>query len=336
MSAVQKGIAVAGGTVFGLYCLTRVLKHGTYTDDDCLDWTIAIHQLVNRNFASHLKLDINNQNATVIDATTIQITYDVPLSLCQSQPSSKDVFSLGFLLSIFDEISTYWVMVKDQGHRPGVSLTLSAKLIRKEPIHAGETLYIRSKIKKIGKVIAFIDCEVVDANGSLIAIASHTKYLPCGMVYENLGGLVTKRLFTFAASTRAAAKDLKEMPLSEMLPTHAAVQVEIDSKPSLELEFRVDSERCNPFGAGHGGYLATLLADLGDKAIAANNQGLELRELRVTYLSPAIKNSTCKAHATVQTIGHGPTTMCMTTVAKGHRVCCEAELTYHTIDRSKI
>jgi len=40
------------------------------------------------------------------------------------------VFSLGFLLSVFDIFSTYLLVAKDRTHRPGVSVTLKGRLVR--------------------------------------------------------------------------------------------------------------------------------------------------------------------------------------------------------------
>ena len=85
-------------------------------------------------------------------------------------------------IAIFDDLSTYSFLVKDKKYRSGVSVVLSAELLRN--VSPGTEIRIVSKVSKIGRSIGFSDMFMYNEKEELVARGYHTKYLPMGTAWD--------------------------------------------------------------------------------------------------------------------------------------------------------
>ena len=73
----------------------------------------------------------------------LSLRYKIPRSLCRLN-STNHIFSSACILALFDEFSTYSLVIKDKKYRPGVSVYLQAEIIR--PAFVDDTVIFTSKV----------------------------------------------------------------------------------------------------------------------------------------------------------------------------------------------
>lgn len=114
----------------------------------------------------------------------VAFTMCIPERICMANPwgFKKPILSTSSAMAIFDDLSTYSFMVKDRNCRTGVSVVLSAEMLRDVPV--GEKVQVVSTVNKIGKTIGFCDVFMYDSKDNLIARGYHTKHLPMGLFYN--------------------------------------------------------------------------------------------------------------------------------------------------------
>ena len=112
--------------------------------------------------------------------------YDVPKHLCMTAEGTSTKLPLSVLMSVFDDVSTWPIVVKDKQHRPGVSVHLSAELLDpSRPITPSTPLRIESIVDKSGRMLAFCSINAYNRDsGELVAVGKHTKFLPMGFIFE--------------------------------------------------------------------------------------------------------------------------------------------------------
>ena len=87
-------------------------------------------------------------------------------------------------MALFDELSTYHVMLADKTARPGVSIQLSTEIFSK--CEANKEVVLTTRIDKIGKYIGFCSMEIHDSGGELVARGRHLKFMVMGTVWDFL------------------------------------------------------------------------------------------------------------------------------------------------------
>ena len=87
-------------------------------------------------------------------------------------------------MALFDELSTYHVMLADKTARPGVSVQLSTEIFSK--CEANKEVALTTRIDKIGKYIGFCSMEIHDSGGELVARGRHLKFMVMGTVWDFL------------------------------------------------------------------------------------------------------------------------------------------------------
>lgn len=108
----------------------------------------------------------------------------VPDRICLPNPvgSGEPLLPVSSVIAIFDDLSTYSFLVKDRNCRSGVSVDLSAELLRDIP--TGSTIHVVSHVSKLGKSIGFSDLHMYNEKNELVARGYHTKYLPMGAAWD--------------------------------------------------------------------------------------------------------------------------------------------------------
>lgn len=128
---------------------------------------------------------------------SVVFKYSVPESLCHQATADEHAqrglhiasthhMGVGAVLAVFDELSTYALMLKDNTARPGVSVHLSAELL--SDVSAHSTVFIESCALKVGRSLGFCEVEMRTSDGLLVARGQHVKYLPMGRMWELLAG----------------------------------------------------------------------------------------------------------------------------------------------------
>lgn len=96
----------------------------------------------------------------------------------------RSYFSCAAAMALFDELSSYHLMLNDQTARPGVSVQLSTELFSR--CEANNEVVLTTRIDKIGKYIGFCSMEIHDSSGDLVARGRHLKFMVMGTVWDFL------------------------------------------------------------------------------------------------------------------------------------------------------
>jgi acyl-coenzyme A thioesterase PaaI-like protein len=103
--------------------------------------------------------------------------------LCTKKASNGQVvLAASAALAVFDELSSYAVVIKDKNCRFGVSVFLSTELLHDIP--AGSEVIVAVNAVKVGRTLGFIDMKMLDKDNRLVAHGRHIKYLPMGWIWD--------------------------------------------------------------------------------------------------------------------------------------------------------
>lgn len=91
-------------------------------------------------------------------------------------------FSVSGSLAVFDELSSYAMILFDQTCRGGVSIQLSTDIISNSV--ADQEVILSTKIDKIGKYIGYCSMEIHDTSGGLIARGKHIKFMYISAIWD--------------------------------------------------------------------------------------------------------------------------------------------------------
>mmetsp|Transcript_13539 Transcript_13539/g.26884 ORF Transcript_13539/g.26884 Transcript_13539/m.26884 type:complete len:350 (+) Transcript_13539:70-1119(+) len=221
----------------------------------------------------------------------VSVNYRVPQALClpsSSAPSSPPGLPLGVLLAIFDDVSTWPIIVADPLRRPGVSVHLSATYLD-APVAPDSELLITSDVKKLGNLMAFcsLECRLKET-GELVAVGEHTKYLPMGWVYEKLIPNFLGPLTLF--SSKYGPELVKNSSALEAASTVSDLvqPLEPESEGNVtRASFSVTDECKNPMGGFHGGCQALVAQVVAGAGVAGmmGKGGKVLKSVSVSYMS---------------------------------------------------
>lgn len=152
--------------------------------------SIALRESYVRSFGRYFLTSISS-----IDVTSLpkKVSYDyvVPPSICRKYPTiEKPICSTAAILSLFDELSSQSLIIKDPLHRPGVSIHLDTQMT--QPIYSGDKLLVVTKADKIGKSVGFSSVEIhrvvegeePNSERTLVAKGKHIKYMPMGLAWS--------------------------------------------------------------------------------------------------------------------------------------------------------
>ena len=80
----------------------------------------------------------------------------------------------GAMVTWVDALTSIAVYVFDQKHR-AYSVTISMAIDCVRVGNLGEDIYIKADVLKVGKSLAFTECQILNSNQHLIASATHKK-----------------------------------------------------------------------------------------------------------------------------------------------------------------
>eukprot|EP00088_Acartia_fossae_P071536 TRINITY_DN9837_c0_g1_i1.p1 TRINITY_DN9837_c0_g1~~TRINITY_DN9837_c0_g1_i1.p1 ORF type:complete len:145 (-),score=11.31 TRINITY_DN9837_c0_g1_i1:981-1415(-) len=80
----------------------------------------------------------------------------------------------GFSAHLVDTVTTLALMT-NEGGLPGVSVDLNMSYLKAAKL--GEEIFIDARTLKKGRTLAFLECEIKNAQGDLIVKGSHTKFI---------------------------------------------------------------------------------------------------------------------------------------------------------------
>jgi acyl-coenzyme A thioesterase 13 len=237
-----------------------------------------------KSIGKHTIISINEAVATF----TLQIQPEVCIS--NRMPCSTAI-------AIFDELSTIGFMVLDKQHRPGVSVQISARILK--PVNAGETLTLEVNYDKLGRTIAFASMVMKNEANVIVASGRHVKYLPISWFYDN----VLAHPCIFQILTSALYDDENNCPTTwigmpifrSMLKSDVAFDIKSDKSSqisgnifdsinfdgNLQPNFKVRRNLCNPFGMLHGGAAAIAT----ESAIRQKRIGHRVLQLDLSFFS---------------------------------------------------
>ena len=184
-------------------------------------------------------------------------SYIVPKHLCRGRNGIRNI-SAGAVLALFDEFSSQSFMVSDKLHRPGVSISLSCKILKS--CQEGSKVQFVSIPKKIGNIIGFCDMFLLSEDGEVLATGTHIKYLPMGWFWSIfIGNWLVFPIFV------TISQMLANKPRSHSAGQSSARVETISVEESFNLE-RIDAssfsftvkmpQYCNGMGTLHGGAMA--------------------------------------------------------------------------------
>ena len=238
---------------------------------------------------------------TSVDHGVLSYEYTVPPRLCETE---NGALSLPILLALCDEVTSWASISADATLRPGVSVVLSAELLRAAPIVASERLRFESKVRKVGKTLSFLDVAVSTEAGEPIAAGRHLKFVDMGLAWNLAFG---PRLYPLTrALARATARDpaAPEPDLSPDLATlidYARETRAHAGRDTVTGRFKCDHRHLNDVGGVHGGYQALMHGYHGDASVVERSPGraMQLRAMEVTYMAIG-KPGTIEARSTPQ------------------------------------
>lgn len=271
----------------------RFLKvHGTYSAP--------------KGFARMLGALINKEKSTTalteFSASQARFRYKVPHTVCRND----DSMPLSATIAVFDELSTVGIIALDKQGRWGASTNLSATMIGKPP-KKGDELELSVLYDKFGKTLAFCRMELKDAkSGDLIAVGSHTKYMPVSWLFDNILsipmiiGAIMNLLFVFPKNSYEVKRTwlgekLVWRPEAQGVETTEGLDSILSSFGPLAYdeskqtyEFIPGQHHCNPM-AFHGG-AAAMAAEEACRLSGGAKGARGLRKLDLTYLSAMQKS----------------------------------------------
>mmetsp|Transcript_6093 Transcript_6093/g.9105 ORF Transcript_6093/g.9105 Transcript_6093/m.9105 type:complete len:323 (+) Transcript_6093:1734-2702(+) len=228
--------------------------------------------------------------------------YTVPAHLCHTHVGSN--FATSSILALFDEVSSYSLMMFDKTCRGGVSIQLSAETLRNSK--PKDEIAVTTKVDKIGRYLGFCSIEMHDkSSGSLLAKGKHIKFMAMGLVWDviasplilpftlfwwqffssNSFGIKIARLFSKKKPKKEIApflrRDLEGLTsMSNMIDL-----VEVKSTDDVKsIEWTPLRDYNNMLGKLHGGAAALAIEKACMLYLAPNEQ---VGALEVIYLAPA-------------------------------------------------
>lgn len=241
---------------------------------------IALRESYVRSFGKYFLTSISSID---INSLPKKVTYDyiVPPSMCRKYPNiEKPICSTAAILSLFDELSSQSLIIKDSLHRPGVSIHLDTQMT--QPIHSGDKLVVVTKADKIGKSVGFSSVEIhkvvegepSNSERTLVAKGKHIKYMPMGLAWSIIfhSLFINFTLWIYNTFRRDKFKtpidhlfneywNKKDAPtkLSDEEKKISNLFDSLDVQPAKDGEYKVKvkSHMKNMLGMLHGGALAT-------------------------------------------------------------------------------
>jgi acyl-coenzyme A thioesterase PaaI-like protein len=219
---------------------------------------------------------------------------------------------IGGALALFDEVSSYAIMLKDWTHRPGSTISLvahratgsAASAVGLHGINDNNTdgddddddaagwftdrVVVRAHATKCGKTIGFARCELVTESGALLFIGEHTKYLlPTSFAMSvlwdwtvgwcrSLGSIDWPGLSSAAARLGLIGRVAPQGaggPSAELYSLSGVTSSTTAAGQTL-VEATVQCERhhLNPLGVVHGGFVTVVLGEMGWLAAAIHRR----------------------------------------------------------------
>ena len=194
--------------------------------------------------------------------------------------SPVHVLPLSGYLALFDEYSTFALMNEDRKTRPGVSLSLSARLGQrflglkdacknvstsiniapKSPRYnnslpcAGDEIEIQVRITKIGNIFGFAEARAIcSKSGDIIASGKHIKYLPVGSIAQKI---VLGLMLPLSAKIASLWENTISSPQADSTEERIRLQEPHDTMhDALSMNkddiLTVKDCHCNPMGSLH-------------------------------------------------------------------------------------
>jgi len=219
-------------------------------------------------FGHHLGLTLPQLGGKVdirhVDKERSVVACTVPKWLCNADGR----LCLSSAVALFDEISTFAGVVPwDRDWRPGASVQLSAQAYRPLDVGAGDQVIFESAPVKMGKTLAFVDTQIKDVNGTLLAFARHIKFQPMGLAFS-LATMPLLRPLSLTAFERYLST-LKEHTLEQATCKDRVFPVERWTQDGAKSEGYVSctSELGNPIGAMHGGAQVMMATQIARRAL---------------------------------------------------------------------
>lgn len=246
------------------------------------------------NLDAHTLLQ-NNQHETHMsyqeDTQELTVRHRLP-SFPTNPPST---FPLASFLAVFDDVTTWALVMEDRLTRPGVSTHLSVERVGGAWTH-GEVNVI-ARVTKVGNAFGYanVRAECVDT-GQVICSGRHTKF------FVKNGWLRDVALRPQVMPwTKWVAEKMEEKKLGwSVEDVEWALERTDNGKHG---KFVVGKEHCNPYGTCHGGCQAILMESMANGYRATLNSNLtqvlrnpsidpssQLQSISVTYMSPAVRN----------------------------------------------
>eukprot|EP01041_Mallomonas_annulata_P006546 gene6546-13242_t len=243
-------------------------------------------QLMPKTFGGSISAHRATLNSSM--SKDVSFTFMIPDYLCRKN-EEQSIISVAAILALFDEFSSQSFMALDQYHRPGVSLSLTARILKSCP--AGSKVQFISTPRKLGNIIGFCDMTMLSEEGEVLATGTHTKYLPMGWFWNLFIGN------SFAFALRMALPNLappNESTISQAFLGGARkgsifdiFQLQpIDSSSSSSSSssgvigghsFKVTgAEMCNYLGSLHGGAVAMVAEEAARLQCSAQSLSLVL------------------------------------------------------------
>lgn len=288
---------------------------------------IVLRDSVSKSFGRYLS---NNISDIIYQHLPDEMNYryKVPPALCRPSVnkagSTSSVFSTSGVLAVFDELSTYSLILEDKSYRPGVSVDLFTESLKE--VEANSEVLIVTKADKIGKILGFCTMEMRSLDGEILARGKHIKYLPMGWWWDIIISPVVLpvALFFFNFFMKSKLKTpidhlfnptlnntpIKSPPKENMEYGYIfntlldlSINTNIDDRQDIlerlhddhhienELyNIKVKKEMHNPLGVLHGGALGTLIEEACLRYKWNKNEQLKdilrVKSLDIRYLAP--------------------------------------------------
>mmetsp|Transcript_49394 Transcript_49394/g.77186 ORF Transcript_49394/g.77186 Transcript_49394/m.77186 type:complete len:226 (+) Transcript_49394:167-844(+) len=124
-------------------------------------------------------------------------------------------------ITLFDQISTFAGAVPwDHRMRGGQSLTLQADVYKPLDLNPGDEVIFVNHKKRHGKVVSFIEAEMMNTKRETLAYLRHIRYQPMGYEWEVLGHPVLRPMLFFALESHNYAMPNIGMKCSVRLMSH--------------------------------------------------------------------------------------------------------------------
>jgi len=201
--------------------------------------------------------------ATADGGRGLAVDYPVTASMCLGAGDAAHL-SGGWLVSVFDSVSTYCLCASDQTFRPGVSVLLSMEFSPDYQHHAvpGAVITVLTTPVKMGKAISIATCLVTcSTTSAVLATGKHVKYMPMALplwdcIFQERFRKATGA-FLDAVTGVFVTKGVDETAALSAVPVNRFVQLDnVAEEPdgSWSCQFTAEAPKhANPMGALHGG-----------------------------------------------------------------------------------